>query len=207
MVSELFEFNSAVRGYHYYQKYWQPEENERLFCVYEAGNPYDCFAVTTYVRSTGKTVSHLPMEISWPTKFLLQRGAIVFATLSSTTYRRSPLIQGGLEIPCKVTINMAETLKNKQIIDRYKEMVDVLYSEPDSSAVLGSFLDHTIDVPKAPKQIKTHKKESELKECEKPESSTSVKCKDIHAFFKSTTTVKNRDTPPATTAPSVVRID
>ena len=62
-------------------------------------------------------------------------------------------------------------------------MVDVLYSEPDGSAVLGSFLHHTIDdVPKTPKQIKARKKESELKECEKPESSTSVKCKDIVLF-------------------------
>ena len=140
MVSELFKFNSAVRGYHYYQKYWQPEENERLFCAHEADNPYDCFAIRTCVGSTGKTVGHLPMEISRPTKVLLQRGAIVFATLSSTTYRRLPLVQGGLEIPCKVTINMAETLKNKQIIDRYKEMVDVLYSEPDGSAVLGPLM-------------------------------------------------------------------
>ena len=86
-------------------------------------------------------------------------------------------------------------------------MVDVLYSEPDGSAVLDSFLPHTSDVPKTPKQIKARKKESELKECEKPESSTSVACKDIRAFFKSTTTVKNRDTPPTTTKPSVVRID
>ena len=86
-------------------------------------------------------------------------------------------------------------------------MVDVLYSEPDGSAVLGSFLHHTIDVSKTPKQIKARKKESELKECEKPESSTSVKYKDIGTFFKSTTTVKNRDTPPATTTPSVARID
>ena len=86
-------------------------------------------------------------------------------------------------------------------------MVDVLYSEPDGSAVLGSFLHHTIDVPKTPKQIKACTKESELKECEKPESSTSVKCKDTHAFFKSTTTVKNRDTPPTRTTPPVVQID
>ena len=55
MVSELFEFNSAVRGYHYYQKYWQPEGNERLFCAHEADNPSDCFVIRTYVGSTGKT--------------------------------------------------------------------------------------------------------------------------------------------------------
>ena len=36
-------------------------------------------------------------------------------------------------------------------------MVDVLYFEPDGSAVLGSSLHHTIDVPKTPKQIKARK--------------------------------------------------
>ena len=51
MVFELFEFNSVVRGYHYYQKYWQPEENERLFCAHEADNPYDCFAIRTRAGS------------------------------------------------------------------------------------------------------------------------------------------------------------
>ena len=49
-----------------------------------------------------KIVGHLPREISRATKFLLDRGANVTARLSSTHYRRSPLFQGGLEIPCTV---------------------------------------------------------------------------------------------------------
>ena len=39
------------------------------------------------------------MELSRITKFLIDRGLKVEAQLSSTNYRRSPLIQGGLEIP------------------------------------------------------------------------------------------------------------
>ena len=45
-------------------------------------------------------VGHLPMEISRTTKFLIDRGATVTAELTSDHYRRSPLIQGGIEIPC-----------------------------------------------------------------------------------------------------------
>ena len=46
--------------------------------------------------------------------------------MSFTDYRRSPLVQGGLEIPCSVTIFMPETLKNKKILKMCKDMVDVL---------------------------------------------------------------------------------
>ena len=80
----------------------------------------------------------------------MQRGAKVVATLSSTNYRRSPLVQGGLEIPCSVTIFMPGTLKNKEIIKTYKDMVDVLYTEPDGSVVVGSFVHRSIDIPLKP---------------------------------------------------------
>ena len=53
-----------------------------------------------------KIVGHLPMEISRPTKYLLDRGAVFTVELTSTNYRRSPLIQGSLEIPAKVTVNL-----------------------------------------------------------------------------------------------------
>ena len=36
-------------------------------------------------------------------KIILDRGAKVTAQLTGTHYRRSPLFQGGLEIPCLVT--------------------------------------------------------------------------------------------------------
>ena len=30
-----FEFTAAIRGYHVYQKTWQPELNETLVCIHE----------------------------------------------------------------------------------------------------------------------------------------------------------------------------
>ena len=45
---------------------------------------------------------------------------------------------------------MLETLKNKEIIKMYKDMVDVLYTEPDGSVVVGSFVHHSIDIPLKP---------------------------------------------------------
>ena len=59
MAVKLFEFNSAVRGYHYFQKYWEPEANQELDCAHVADNPYDYFAIKTCTRgSNGRTVGH-----------------------------------------------------------------------------------------------------------------------------------------------------
>ena len=38
-------FTAAVRGFHYYRRFWQPKENEKLDCLYEPGNAFDRFAV------------------------------------------------------------------------------------------------------------------------------------------------------------------
>ena len=56
-------------------------------------------------------VGHLPMEISRVTKFFIDRGATVTAELTREYYRRSPLIQGGLEIPCKMTAKISGSHK------------------------------------------------------------------------------------------------
>ena len=37
----VYEFKSAVRGYHFYRKDWKPVCNQLLFCSYEVGNPFD----------------------------------------------------------------------------------------------------------------------------------------------------------------------
>ena len=67
------------------------------------------------------------METSRATKFLLERGAKAFIKLHSTNYCVSPLVQGGLEIPCRVEIQMPLTLNNREIIDLYKNMIDFSY--------------------------------------------------------------------------------
>ena len=72
-------------------------------------------------RNSGATVGHLPMENSRAIKFILDRGARVFATLTSTNYCVSPLVQDGLEIPCRVEIFMLPTVKNKELIDIFQK--------------------------------------------------------------------------------------
>ena len=134
------EFESAVRGYHYYRRYWSPIENETLQCFHESGNPFDVFAIKTCSKGSLQAEGHLPREISRLTKFILDRGAEVEARLTSTNYRRSPIAQGSLEIPCTMKLKMLATLLNRKLLERYREMVDHLYKEPDDNLVMGSFV-------------------------------------------------------------------
>ena len=108
---KILTFTAGVRGFHYYQKFWVPEENEKLDCSHERGNFYDRFAIKT-TSEIGTTVGHLPKELSHVTKYLLDRGATLSLDLSSTNYRRSLLVQGGLEIACTGTARMLATVKN-----------------------------------------------------------------------------------------------
>ena len=85
-MSKLFEYASAVKGYHCYRQYWQPEESQILDCVHEKDNPFDIFVIKVMDRNSGATVGHLPLENSRAIKFLFDRGARVFATLTSTNY-------------------------------------------------------------------------------------------------------------------------
>ena len=97
------------------------------------------------------------MEISRDTKFLLDRGANVSAKLTSTHYRRSPLVQGGIEIPCVVTVSMPGTVINQLLMERYKQFVETLYTKPKEEEILETFfqLEKTGEqdlAPVAPKQ-------------------------------------------------------
>ena len=124
------EFDSAIRGFHFYKRYWNPTPQEELFCHHEEENAFDVFAIKTRTNKDGVIRGHLPREISRVTKFLLDRGARMTAILTSVNYRRSPLVQGGLEIPCRVKITMANTKKCDQILDRYLDLISTLYTEP-----------------------------------------------------------------------------
>ena len=148
------QFSSAVRGFHHYRNTWFPEESEVLYFCHVFKN--SMFAIKK-CKSNGQIVGHLPREISRVTKFLLDRGAVVQATLSTTHYRRSPLVQGGLEIACKVSVKMPGTIKNHLLMDRYFELVRSLYTEPKNEVFLGSFL-RPVDVPYTPKSNARKKK-------------------------------------------------
>ena len=143
---ESVRFPAAIRGYHFYRSFWRPVESEKLICMHELNNAFDRFAIKT-VSQSGSTVGHLPMELSRVTKFYLDRGASVYAQLSSTYYRRSPLVQGGLEIPCIVVASMPATVRGKILTEKYIKLVHELYAEPKDERILGSFLNPVAAAP------------------------------------------------------------
>ena len=85
-------------------------------------------------------MGHLPMDISRITKFILQRGARVQATVNGKHYRRSPLIQGGLEVPCLVTVTMPRSIMNHLLIAQYEKLLGELYLEPKDEEIMGTLL-------------------------------------------------------------------
>ena len=95
------------------------------------------FAIKT-CDHRGIMVGHLPREVSRITKFIIDRGAIVM--LTGTHYRRSPLVKGGLEIRCKVSLSMCGTCLNLLLLERYKQLSEEFYLEPKEETTLGSFL-------------------------------------------------------------------
>ena len=138
------EFVAAVRGFHHYKSFWVPQPNENLQCKHEVGNAFDIYAIKT-CKDDGTIIGHLPRELSRVLKFLLDRGAMISAELVSVHYRKSPLVQGGLEIPCKVIVRMSPTVRNNQLLDRLLELVSTIYSEPDTPVIMGSILTHEKD--------------------------------------------------------------
>ena len=52
-------------------------------------------------------------------------------------------MQGGLEIPCKITVKLHETVKNHILLDRYMQLVNSLYCEPKEEVIMVSFLTKT----------------------------------------------------------------
>ena len=54
----------------------------------------------------------------------------MYCELSSNHYRRSPLVQGGLEIACHVIVKMRATKLNQRLSEQYKQSVAQIYSRP-----------------------------------------------------------------------------
>ena len=76
--------------------------------------------------------------------------------LTSNQYRCSPIIQGGLEIPCTVNIKRPATILTRNLLKRYEEMVSHLYAEPQESIIMGSFIFDDIEKPEP--EVNTSKK-------------------------------------------------
>ena len=142
-----------------------------LQCDHESDSDYDLFAIKT-CRDTEfhpQIVGHLPLEISRFTKFLLDRGANITTTVSSTHYQRSPLVQGGLEIPSVANAKLIGKKKNKEMLAKYLETVQTHDTELllDEDVIMGSFLVMSVNedgnVKTAPKCANKGGKDKSLK--------------------------------------------
>ena len=139
-------FRCGLRGYHVYRTVWTPTLHESLYTIHESDNAVDRNAIAARKRLPGSivesTIGHLPKEISRATRYIMFYGAIVTVKVIDTHHRRSPLVQGGLEIPIEVTVTMKCSLANEAALTKYKELVTKNYKEPED----GKFEDITNEV-------------------------------------------------------------
>ena len=141
MSVKSLEFTDAVLGFHVYRDIWLPYINETLKCLHELGNVYDTFAIESVKRNM--IVGHLSREISRSTTYLLDRGAIVTATITSEHYRKSPLFQSGLEMRCVTTVIMIATVRGHLLLQRYEQFVKTLYAELKDEVIVSFYLTKT----------------------------------------------------------------
>ena len=186
--NELFEFTAAVRGYNYYHRFWKSKPNQNLSCAYEENNPFDLFALK--ICEDTNIVGHLPIEISRASNYLMDRGASFTVQLTTTNYRRTPLIQGGLKIAAKVIATMPGTVRNDLLLEKYKEIINDRYVEPKNEIIIGSFL--ALPAVK-PSEIKVEAKKDKVASKSKKKKTTKKKGHDIKAFFKSAEMIDNND--------------
>ena len=119
-----FSLSCAARGFHEY-RIVKPQTR----------NLFDPYAIGLFTKIRGKIeplslVGHLPREISRFSKFYLEYGGNMKASVRDVKFRRSPLPQGGLEIPITLTI-----LQNNASLTVYNKMQESMmeyYVEPEN---------------------------------------------------------------------------
>ena len=92
-----YMIHAAVRGFHVYGTFWSPHVGDLLATARETINLYDRHAIA--VLSGPVIVGHLPKEISKVCHHFIKRGGVIQVEIIDSTYRRSPIREGGLEIP------------------------------------------------------------------------------------------------------------
>ena len=107
---------------------------------HEKDNPYDSFSIKLFKPdSPTEIVRQLPMEISRITIFIIDRGAQVTVKIRGRHYRRSPLVQGGLEVPCEIKITMVGSIINHHLLVQYESLLKELYIEPKDEEIISTF--------------------------------------------------------------------
>ena len=116
--SRSFRVESFIRGYHVYQRIWNPEVGEVAVAVLEDGNTHDRYATAILEAETCCAVGHLPREILKECFYFLKMGGAIKVEVIGPR-RRSDLSQGGLEVPCIMTLEH----KDGNMIKKAKELL------------------------------------------------------------------------------------
>ena len=124
----------ASRGFHEYRKIWSPKYGQKLTIKRDKLNLFDPYSIGLFCEIKGKIeklslVGHLPREISRFCKFFLEYDGFLDATVRMTKFRRSPLPQGGLEIPIKLCIGKGKA--SLEVFRKMKGFVLENYLEPE----------------------------------------------------------------------------
>lgn len=80
------------------------------------------------------------MGISKTSKFLLDKGAVFQAKLTSNHYHWSPLVRGGVEISFDVIIKLTKGECTKVLLERCDTLLNDVYTVPVTEEVLGWLL-------------------------------------------------------------------
>ena len=137
------------------------------------------------------------MEASRITMFLMDHSARLTATLRTTYYRRSPLMQGSLQKTCSVDVYMmSSTVLSRKLIQRYTELVENFYMKPPDNGCFGSFAETPVasiefTIPSTSKG-KCRRNGSKGENPQKQKERKDVVTKDIRSFFRGSTIVKSR---------------
>ena len=132
---QSFSLSCAARGFHEYRKIWAPTINHELIVKPQTGNLFDPYAIGLFTKIRGKIeplslVGHLPREISRFSKFYLEYGGSMKASVRDVKFRRSPLPQGGLEIP--ITLTILQNNASLRVYDKMQEFMMEYYVEPEN---------------------------------------------------------------------------
>ena len=94
---------------------------QKLNTKREIGNPEDRFAMAVVDVIDGScTVGHIPRELSRVLSHFIEHGGEITCQVTGQR-QRSPLIQGGLEIPCSVCLRgegFHQTLISEIVVKR-----------------------------------------------------------------------------------------
>ena len=114
---DSFVFDCVSGGFHEYRRVWAPRMGHRLPVFFEKSNAFDAYAMALARKPKAtvtevQVVGDLPREISRFCKFFCEYRAELSAVVRDPKYRRSPIPQGGLEIPIILKVFKGDTPDN-----------------------------------------------------------------------------------------------